>query len=289
MFRRPSMSPWARAGMIDPAELTGPSLELHWAIQLLAAAGQTFAEPRQDDSHRAMSWAPELDAFVGAPFAGTYPFRLALKPTTMDVFILDRTSEALSSFHLPGHTLGEAAEWLRLGMATYMGGPLPLLASPRYEIPEHPVGDEAPFSQGLAREMDTLAALYGSAAALLEDRFGERPGASRVLCWPHHFDIATRITPTAGEARAPKRVVRLGLAPMGKGFATWHWYVSLLPLPETSRLPSLTAPGGWHTGGWTGAVLTGEDLVPFPAHRRARVVGDFLDEAVAAALAAYDQ
>ena len=60
-----------------PADLVEATLELHWAAQYIASAGQTFSEQRPDDSHRAMTWDAKMRAFVGEPFAGAYPFRYA--------------------------------------------------------------------------------------------------------------------------------------------------------------------------------------------------------------------
>lgn len=289
---RPS---WDEALSLAPEALVPTTRELHWAVQLVASAGQTFAEPREDDSHRAMTWSAELDAFVGAEFAGPYPFRLALRPRDLTLMLLDRRDGALGVFELRGRSRKEAREWLSVGMATYRGGALPVIERPEYDMPDHPVGEDAPFSNGLEAELTALSSLYASAAALLVELFGQDEDASDVRCWPHHFDIATLITvgesSGAGESRGAgkssgddeSRTVGVGLAPMGGGYGSWYLYATPWPPPEPDALPDLGPDGAWHTEGWTGAVLTGEEVRALPARERAHRIRRFVVEATEAA------
>lgn len=270
-------SPWSRIGALAPAALADPALQLHWAAQLVAAAGQTFAEPRPDDSHRAMWWSDTHSALVGAAFAGPYPFRVALRPLDLTVLLLDRTDQTLAALPLRGRPRSEGYDWLALAMATYLGGAPPHIERPEYDLPSHPVERDDPF--GVADQaLSVLASLYGGAAELLADVAGAWAGASEVRCWPHHFDIATLITLGDGE-----KTIGVGLAPMGGGYDSWYWYVTPWPYPEGASLPELAGPGSWHTGEWIGAVLPGEVVTGEKAKRRRALVRSFLDEAVGAA------
>lgn len=277
---------WALLGSVSPAELVDPSLELHWAVQLIASAGQTFAEPRGDDSHRAMTWNPRKRAFVGAPFAGAYPFRVAVRPEDLTLVMLDRTDEPLGSFPLSGSTREDAYAWLGVGVATYLGGAPPEIERPEYDMPAHPVGAGAAFSSGRVPQRGVLAALYGSAAAVLEELISTRDDASPVRCWPHHFDIATLITLEVDDSGAATKTIGAGMAPMGGGYETWYWYVTPWPYPRPEALPPLPGPGDWHTEGWTGAVLTGEALLATDESLRDSVLRRFLDGSLDAAVAA---
>lgn len=273
---------WDQALILAPDRLADTTLELHWATQIIASAGQTFAEPRDDDSHRAMTWNADLGAFVGADFAGTYPFRLALRPADLALVLLDRSDGALSVFELPGRTRQEAHEWLAVGMATYRGGAPPVIEQPEYDMPEHPVGTDAPFSKDRGKELRALSALYTSAASTLQDLFGNLDRASEIRCWPHHFDIATLLTlDDSGEEE--RKTIGVGLAPMGGGYETWYLYVTPWPSPEAERLPDLGPDGRWHTDGWTGAVLHGADVMAFGADEREERIRGFLRDASAAA------
>lgn len=277
---------WTLLGSVSPVQLVDPSLELHWAAQLIASAGQTFAEPQKDDGHRAMTWDPGERAFVGAPFAGPYPFRVALRPGDLTLVILDRTGEPLGSFPLSGATLGDAYAWLGVGVATYMGGAPPEIERPEYQMPAHPVGEGAAFNSGRVPERGVLSALYGGAAAILEELISTRDDASPVRCWPHHFDISTLITLAVDDSGAAIKTVGAGMAPMGGGYDTWHWYVTPRPYPPRQALPPLTGPGEWHTEGWTGAVLTGEALMATDEAFRDAVLRKFLAVSLDAAVRA---
>ena len=76
------------------------------------------------------------------------------------------------------------------------------------------------------------------------------------------------------------------MAPMGGGYDSWYWYVTPWPRPRAEQLPPLEGPGAWHTEGWTGAVLTGVELVASDEAFREAVVRKFLDVSVEAAVSA---
>lgn len=271
---------WTRLGELTPFEVADAALELHWAVQLIASVGQTFAEPAEDDSHRSMSWHPELRAFVGVPVAGAYPLRVGLRPADLALVILDRTDAAIAELPLPGQSLDEAYEWIGLAMATYFGGAPPAVERPEYEMPEHPLRNGARFSTAYERERRVLSALYEAAADLLGEISSGDPSASEVRCWPHHFDIATVRTEERGEDGAATKTIGIGMAPSGGGCELWYWYVSPWPHPDPSaELPALTA-GAWHTEGWTGAVLTGEEIVAADPAARSGLTRTFVEKAI---------
>lgn len=277
---------WRAATSLPPEGLVDSTLELHWAVQFLASAGQTFVEPRADDSHRAMTWHEGLRAFVGEPFAGPYPFRVALRPEDLTLLILDRTDQTLGALPLIGRTREEGYEWMSLGVATYLGGPPPRLERPEYDVPDHPVGEGARFTGGAESARRAVTGLYAVAAALVQQLVEGRDDASAVRCWPHHFDIASLITLDTDDEGRRTRTIGVGLAPMGGGYGSWYLYVTPWPYPETDALPPLREPGSWHTDGWTGAVLTGTDIAALPDEERDARVRQFLRDALAAARAA---
>jgi len=276
--------PWDTLGAVAPEDLVDATLELHWAAQILAAAGQALVAPRDDDSHRAMTWDPVLRALVGSGFAGPYPFRLALRPENLTLALLDRGDQVLGSLPLGGRTTADALDWVRSGLATYLGRLPDALVLPDYDMPAHAVGRGAPFRSGRDAERRVLTALYASAASLLSELISTRSDASPVTCWPHHFDIATLITLERGAGGAATKTVGVGLAPMGGGYGTWYWYVSPWPYPPVEGLPTLMGPGSWHSEGWTGAVLTSAELLAGPEAFREAIVRKFLDVSVEAAV-----
>jgi len=274
---------WDRIASLAPGGLVEAVLELHWATQILAAAGQTFVAPRPDDSHRAMTWDAALGGFLGEAFAHGYPFRVGLRVEDLTLHLLDRTDATLGALPLGGASLDDAYAWLRTGLSQYMGGTGPEIERPEFRPPEHPVGDGARFSTELGEELAVLAALYGGASELLDRLARRTTGASPVRCWPHHFDIATLIALPGAAIPDGARTVGVGMAPMGGGYDTWYWYVTPWPYPDADTLPAIDPPARWHTEGWTGAVLRGADVVAAPATRRRGYVEAFVEGAVAAA------
>jgi hypothetical protein len=276
---------WRQITAVAPAALREAALELHWAAQLIAAAGQTFVEERADDSHRSMRWHPGKRALVGVPFAGVYPFRVGVRPEDLTVVLLDASDGTLGALPLGGVTLDAAHEWLALGLATYLGSAPPEIRRPEYDMPAHVVGEGGPFAEGRDAERRAIARLYGTASSLLEDLASSRNDASTPICRPHHFDIATLITVDSEHEGDATRTIGVGLAPMGGGFESWYWYVTPRPYPDAAALPPLPGPGAWHTEGWTGAVLSSEMVASTPEAFRDPMVRKFLDVAVESARA----
>ena len=60
------------------------------------------------------------------------------------------------------------------------------------------------------------------------------------------------------------------------------------PRPDADHLLPLEGPGAWHTEGWTGAVLTGIELVATDEAFREAVVRKFLDVSIDASIASLD-
>ena len=51
-------------GRVPPASLAGARVTLHWAAQIVSAAGATWVEPRADFSHTALSWIASIRAMA---------------------------------------------------------------------------------------------------------------------------------------------------------------------------------------------------------------------------------
>ena len=283
----PEATAWEATGSVEEPRLRDALLQLHHAVQIVAAAGQTFNAPRDDDSHRATVWDRSLEALVGSGFAGPYPFRAALRPRDLTLLFLDRTDQALGALPLLGRPLSAGFEWLSLAVPTYLGGPPPRIERPGWSLPGHPVASGAVFDAG-TDALAVVAELYAGAGAILGSFRIDHPGAAPVRCWPHHLDIATVLpVPTASD-HGPARTIGVGMAPGGGGLDDWYWYVTPRPGPPVGELPGLPGPGRWWTDGWTGAVLARQEVLAVPPGERADLIRAFLREAVPAARVALE-
>lgn len=244
------MTDLVELGAVAPTALERARLDVHWAIQPLAAFGQNFVTPREDDSHRSLVWDTAADAFLSDQNAeGT---RVGLRPTDLTLFLSGKGRSGERS--LMGESLDGVYSWLANLLGT---GPLD---RPEYEIPPHPTGDALVFGNDTAG-FGELAS-WSQASAQIIGRVREaNEMASPIRVWPHHFDIATLLTvpPATGDQAA--KTIGFGMTPGDGSYAEPYFYAGPYPYPEYDGLPDLEGEGHWHTEGWFGAVLTGSDLV----------------------------
>lgn len=243
----------------SPQSLTEARLQLHYAIQPLAATGAALAAPQADDSQSSLSWDSASNCFVGNLIQADQPFQVVLEPINLVLRVLNHSTNAIAEFPLPGQTLQQAMDWLKEAIAPFGAAPNPiqLLIYPPDDFPDHPIAHGAAFEPAGAEERASLVSYYAISQSLLQD-ISKSTGASPVRIWPHHFDIATLIT-QAVEDQSPN-TIGVGLSPGDTSYPEPYWYVSPYPYPDTATLPDLNGLGAWHTQHWVGAVFTASAL-----------------------------
>ncbi len=204
-------------------------VQLHWAAQIPAGVGRTLIAPRDDDSNTASTWS---DGALWQEPVGRKRAGIRLRDLTL---LVDD-----DELPLCGRTLDEGFTFMeeRFGAT---------LKRPDVDLPDHPVVHGARFDAD-QEHLDMLADCYASTAAILGDLVRGDAAAGPVLCWPHHFDLATLFDLGGG------KTIGVGFAPGDDGIRESYWYVNLWPYPDPARLAPLH-DGRWHTEGWTGAVL----------------------------------
>jgi hypothetical protein len=260
--------PWRPIGIeIDPQVVVDARVQLHHAVSVVSSAARALLDPRPDYSHTALGW----DEARGGLFTEPLPGDLHVGLIFADRRLVLSGPKGDADFHLAARTRAQAFEWVARGLSARLGGHLSLAPDPDYALPEHAVAGGAPFS------MDPGAAaafgvIFSNIAAALRP-FTERPGASPLRCWPHHFDMATLITLDEGADPEAARSVNVGLSMGDAGFPFPYLYVTPWPAPPTDGLPALPV-GDWNTEGWVGARLTFDKvLAGTPEEQRDRVVG----------------
>ncbi len=247
-------------------------LQLHWAVQLVAAANNATLPAKDDYSHTSLYLIDE-DVLAGGFVDSRQPFATAIQISNLTLLNLDETGRPVNAYELVGAKFSDALAWLSASLGG-LGSQDVNLTKPTYDLPEHPVArDEKPFEPNL----DVLAEFskwYGNAhKALSEVRKNE--SSSPVLCWPHHFDIATLIN--LGEGKS----VGVGLSPGDSSYNEPYWYISPWPYPQESNLPKLSI-GHWHTEGFTASVLSSPEALranDVVAEQEERL-GNFLELAI---------
>jgi len=257
-------SRWIRLGDPPPDALTDARLQLHWALQILSAFGDSFVPHRPDFSHSSTTWSPERRAFLSGETVDGSSLRLGLQPGQFAYRLFGPGPAQSDPFELRGRTLAEAASWLEAELVSRLGKGGHAFTSPTPELPGHRVGRGASFD-AVPADLAELERWFHDASLLLEAVSATEEGASAVRCWPHHFDIAVLIDldadvePPVGPDEA--RSVGIGMTPGDDSYPDPYIYVAPWPYPEPTDLPKLPPPASWHTTDWTGAVLTAQDLV----------------------------
>ncbi|MFE4105841.1 hypothetical protein [Almyronema epifaneia] len=264
--------------MQNPTALTGSRIQLHYAIQFMAATGMALVEAQPDGSQMTLDWCDDLKAFIGQRILGDRPCYLALDPVQLISLILDDQQQAIASFPLIGKTMETALNWHKAELSK-LGVDAEKIAFLSYpnDFPDHPLAHGAQFASGDEEGRKTVAAYFAVTYPLLYGIIISQAGASPIYIWPHHFDMATLVT-LAGEG-ASAQTIGAGFSPGDNGYNQPYWYVTPWPYPDKQALPSL-AVGTWHTEGWIGAILLADELAEATSATTQQTVKTFLETAV---------
>ena len=277
--RRPSPRIWQPVRPEEATRLTDSRLQLHHAAQFAAAAGISFLQPLPDDSHANLEWVPALGGLFSRVIPARTAFRVGVKPVKLGLLMASADNRPLAEYHLHGRTITEAKDWIRAQIKLLGAEGSRYTLTRNYEIPRHDVAIGDSFDASEPSRFEELAKWLGNGAAIVGSLTRSAMPTSEVRCWPHHFDIGTRITVS------PRRTISVGLEPGDEYYDEPYFYVRMNPQPAASRIKSrpLWGSGVWHTSDWVGAILPGSHLGA--ASSQERQTREFLDSAVVASLA----
>ncbi|MGA7938159.1 MAG: hypothetical protein WCA35_31710 [Kovacikia sp.] len=250
------MNPWRIISKINPEELTESRLQLHYAIQFIAATGAALAEPLPDYSHTSLAWSPTLEMFTGSAIRATHPFQVGLDPVSFTLILLNQQSESIASLPLDQITMTDGLNWLQQEISKLGAdaSKITFLDYPPNDFPDHPLAHGASFDASQKLGLRELVDYYANTHQLLQQIITANEDASAAHIWPHHFDLATLIT--LPEVKYGNSLtIGVGLSPGDTSYQEPYWYVSPYPYPDTENLPTLDSDGFWHTQHWVGAVL----------------------------------
>jgi hypothetical protein len=281
------MNEWQAIANIPPHKLVESKLQLHYAIQFIAATGAALAEPLPDYSHTSLAWHPVLEVFVGSPIQAAKPFQVALDPVSLTLILLDQQSETIAALPLPGKTMAAGLSWLQqeLSQLGIDASKIAFLDYPPDDFPDHPLAHGAAFDASQVLALSELTDYYANTDPLFQAIIATTEDATATRIWPHHFDMATLIM-LPGMKNGSPLTVGVGLSPGDASYDEPYWYVSPYPYPDIASLPALDGHGFWHTQHWVGAVLPASRLAEsVSAEAQQQQVKAFLQAALSTSIA----
>lgn len=250
---------WSKLGRTPPAALVGARKLAHHAAQWPTRAARANLRAVPDDRHSAYVWEGSHAALMtqGLPAKGG-EIRVGIRVPRLEM-IITRGDNVLDAYQFHARTDAAAGTWLDLKLRVLGLKPAGDVRLP-YDLPDHPTGGRPHELAMLGRELGELARWFGGSADVLEEFSAKLAGprASPILCWPHHFDIATLVNLEEGPNA---RSIGVGASPGDDYYPQPYVYVSPWPRFDAGKLPDLPPPGRWHTEGFFGAVATGEDIL----------------------------
>ena len=167
---------WELLGKVAPRELRAGREQAHWAVQVIAASGESFLAHAADTSHTAMGWDAALGSFVGHWLPGEPVCRVAVRVADLTLSLLGPDSEPRARLELSGRTLSEAYRWTAEALRATTHAALDCaLRHPGFELPAHPLAHGGRFS-GIA-SLAELARWYANADGALRRRVRDKSPA----------------------------------------------------------------------------------------------------------------
>lgn len=92
-------------------------LQVHYAIQFIAASAKALIPAQPDYSHTTLEWNFNKNWCQTKPFNSAQMIRMALDPVQLNLMILDNQDNVLRSLLLPGKTIVDGFTWMRSNLA----------------------------------------------------------------------------------------------------------------------------------------------------------------------------
>jgi len=220
---------------------------MHLAAQYLAAAGISFVEKKDDDSHTNLGFSIEEASLE------THPLSENGDILSLDYknFSLNWSSESGStSFPLNGAIHEDVLQWLEETSNTFLNKAYSYVF--HYSLP-YKITNDFKFELTNVNRLEELIQLRILAQSALKEVLKRSNLESPIRVWPHHFDIGAY----SSFKDASNIAVGFGLAVPDAICAEHYFYISGYEghdAVSTEGFSSLTN-GHWKNDGFKGAIL----------------------------------
>lgn len=227
--------------------------QMHLAAQYLAAAGISFLEKKQDDSHTNFSF----DTDSGSLHTHTFSDSGDTLSLNYQKFILDWSSyEGSTSFRLDGATHKKVLQWVSEVSQTFLNKTYNY--SFHYDLP-YAIDNHYMFKLIDVSKLQELMHLRILAQFSLERILNDNFLESYIRVWPHHFDTGAFVSFEGNS----KISISLGLAIPDATCNEHYIYISGYKNNkslDTSNFSKLTN-GEWINDEFKGAILPATHLI----------------------------
>lgn len=252
---------------INFRELGNARIQIHHAIQLIPACARAFLETKSDDSHTNLIWDATQGAFVSQALPGLVQLGYRVRENALFI------NEDACSIH--AKRIEDLVEWTRTTLGELGLEGRSVQFTPPYSLPSHPVAEGAPISLPGLEYSSFFSQLFQMASDHLQE-IQLKFQSSEPRCWPHHFDLSTRIQ------LSPEKTITVGMSPGDDFNSDPYFYVSPWPYPTRKDFPKLTQNAFWNQDGFTAAVYRAAHFCELSAKQQPESIQKFLLEAVQA-------
>ncbi|WP_299247060.1 hypothetical protein [uncultured Aquimarina sp.] len=222
--------------------------QMHLAAQYLAAAGISFVDKKDDDSHTNLGFSIEKGTL--------YTRKLDNKPIVLslsyDLFTLEwNDANSKSTLKLDGTSHAEVLQWLKR-MTANSEISKPYSYDIHYELP-YQINDDYVFKLEDVSALQQLKQHRVLSSEIIREFLDRNKLDSEIRIWPHHFDTGA-FTPLKDETGL---AIGLGLAIPDEAHNDYYFYISGYrghDGVDTADFKSLSL-GEWKNEGFKGAIL----------------------------------
>ncbi|MGY3795575.1 hypothetical protein [uncultured Aquimarina sp.] len=222
--------------------------QLHLAAQYLAAAGISFVDKKEDDSHTNLGFSIEKRSLITRNL-DKKPITLSLNYQTFGLEWND--NESIAIFLLDGKTHNQVLEWIN-SMASKSKLSKSYIYDLHYELP-YQITDDYIFKLEDADNLQKLKEQRILANTIIEEFLNTNNLEAEIRIWPHHFDTGAFVP----SINASGISIGLGMAIPDTMIDDYYFYISGYhghDGVDTSDFKKLSI-GTWKNNGFKGAVL----------------------------------
>lgn len=243
--------------MTSIEEFKQTKLQLHQAVQMLAATGISYLEKQPDDSHTNMEWRTEIQSFISNTFGEKERYRLALNVPQFEYRIYTEDFNLITEFQLDQKTEQQAIAWYINELGKLGFDKAGFTTDKHYEIPLTEQAKGKPYNLFNPDAFKIFSDHFSMAQKLISQNIAVENNSSPLRCWPHHFDLGALIPVEAKSSDGKTMSIGAGFSPGDENYNQPYYYVYPWPYPEKEILKDSELPGDsfWHHNGFVSAIL----------------------------------